>query len=123
MAEDDYCYLTTTGRRSGNPHRIEIWYARDGETLYLLAGAGRRSDWVLNLEAEPGVTVEVDGEERAATARILDGEGGEAARARQLVFEKYETRYSGDLTGWRESALPVALDECCGTGCAGCPYV
>ena len=24
---DDYCYLTTTGRRSGRPHRIEIWYA------------------------------------------------------------------------------------------------
>ena len=27
VAADDYCYLTTTGRRSGRPHRIEIWYA------------------------------------------------------------------------------------------------
>lgn len=38
VAEDDYCYLTTTGRRSGCPHRIEVWYAAEGPTLYLLAG-------------------------------------------------------------------------------------
>ena len=54
---DDYCYLTTTGRRSGRPHRIEIWYARSGETLYLLAGGGRPSDWVRNRLADPAVSV------------------------------------------------------------------
>ena len=40
MAEDDYCYLVTTGRRSGQPHEIEIWYEHDPlapATLFLLA--------------------------------------------------------------------------------------
>src|SRR6185312_13518616 len=37
-ADLDYCYITTTGRRSGKPHTIEIWFALDGRTLYLLAG-------------------------------------------------------------------------------------
>lgn len=123
MADDDYCYLTTTGRRTGTPHRIEIWYARDGERLYMLAGAGRRSDWVLNLEANNEVSVEIGDETSLATARVLDGDDVEAARARALLFEKYQPRYSGDLSGWRDSALPVALDECCETGCAGCPFV
>jgi deazaflavin-dependent oxidoreductase (nitroreductase family) len=109
MANDDYCYLTTTGRRSGDAHRIEIWYARAGETLYLLAGGGRRSDWVRNLEATPSVTVELDGETRGAIARIVDDDD-EDAEARRLVFEKYEPRYGGDLTTWRASALPVAVD-------------
>ena len=34
----------------------------------------------------------------------------ESSTARALVFEKYQPRYDGDLTSWRETALPVALD-------------
>ena len=106
---DDYCYLTTTGRRTGRPHRIEIWYAAHGHTLYLLSGGGRSSDWVQNLTAEPTVLVEVDGDIRPARGRVLEG-GDEAERARSLVFSKYAPRYGGDLTGWRQRALPVAID-------------
>ena len=109
LSDDDYCYLTTTGRRSGRPHRIEIWYAPDGDTLYLLAGGGRSSDWVQNLRAEPTVTIEVDGSVRRARGRLLES-GEEAARARSLVFAKYSTRSGDDLTGWRDRALPVAID-------------
>jgi deazaflavin-dependent oxidoreductase (nitroreductase family) len=109
MAADDYCYLTTTGRRSGRPHRLEIWYAIDGETLFLLAGGGMGSDWVQNLVAEPAVTVEIGRETRAARGRVVD-DPAEAERARSLVFEKYAPRYEGDLTDWRARALPVALD-------------
>jgi deazaflavin-dependent oxidoreductase (nitroreductase family) len=109
MASDDYCYLTTTGRRTGKPHRIEIWYANAGDTLYLLAGGGRSSDWVRNLSADPAVRVEVDGHHHLARARIVEP-GEEAERARALVFDKYAPRSNGDLTGWRHRALPVALD-------------
>jgi deazaflavin-dependent oxidoreductase (nitroreductase family) len=109
MATDDYCYLTTTGRRTGRRHRIEIWYAADGDTLYLLAGGGRSSDWVQNLLAEPSAVVEVGGDVRSARGRVLEG-GKEEERARSLVFAKYAPRSGGDLTGWRQQALPVALD-------------
>jgi deazaflavin-dependent oxidoreductase (nitroreductase family) len=109
MAGDDYCYLTTTGRRSGRPHRIEIWYAPSGHTLYLLSGGGRASDWVQNLVADPAVLVEIGGAVRHGRARILDG-GDEAERARALVFDKYAPRSGDDLTGWRLRALPVAVD-------------
>lgn len=108
-ASDDHCYLTTTGRRTGRPHRIEIWYALDGDTLYLLAGGGRSSDWVRNLEAEPAVTVELEGRVHQARARVAGG-GADAVRARSLIFAKYAPREDDDLTGWRDSALPVAVD-------------
>src|ERR1051325_2737939 len=39
-APPDSCYLTTTGRTSGNPHTIEIWFALHGDRVYLLAGGG-----------------------------------------------------------------------------------
>ncbi len=109
MAADDYCYLTTTGRRTGRPHRIEMWYAANGDRLYLLSGGGRSSDWVRNLIADPAVLVEIDGEARAATARVLP-DGDEAEHARTLVHDKYAPRTGDDLTGWRQRALPVAID-------------
>jgi deazaflavin-dependent oxidoreductase (nitroreductase family) len=110
MADDDYCYLTTTGRRSGKAHRIEIWYAAVPGTLYLMAGGRTESDWVQNLVAEPAVTVEIDGTEHRATGRVIE-DAGEEERCRALVFDKYQPRYhGGDLTEWRGRALPVALD-------------
>ena len=59
IADLDYCYLTTTGRRSGEPHRIEIWFALADGTVYLLSGGGERSDWVKNLMASPEVVLEI----------------------------------------------------------------
>ena len=34
----------------------------------------------------------------------------EARLARDAVYHKYAGRYGGDLTDWREQALPVAVD-------------
>jgi deazaflavin-dependent oxidoreductase (nitroreductase family) len=115
MAEDDFCYLTTTGRRSGRPHEIEIWYASstDGRTLYLLSGGRDNSDWVRNLVADPACTVRVgsrDAAPRHARARIVLDAGSEESIARTLVHDKFQPRYEGDLSGWRVRALPIALD-------------
>ena len=109
MAVDDFCYVTTKGRRTGRPHRIEIWYAADGDTLYLLAGGGRSSDWVQNALADPAVQVELDGTPHTALARVV-GDAVEVERARSLVFDKYTPRSDDDLREWRDVALPVALD-------------
>jgi deazaflavin-dependent oxidoreductase (nitroreductase family) len=107
--DDDYCYLTTRGRVTGDDHEIEIWYARHDDTLYLLAGAGQQSDWVRNLRVEPAVRVRVGDVTYDATARVVT-DADEDARARTLVFEKYQPRNAGELVTWRARALPVALD-------------
>jgi deazaflavin-dependent oxidoreductase (nitroreductase family) len=108
VADEQYCYLTTRGRVSGRPHRIEIWFALDGDTLYLLSGGRERSDWVKNLHHTPDVTVEIGRDVFAGRARIVDDEG-EDERARALVYDKYAGSYGG-LARWRRSALPVAVD-------------
>jgi deazaflavin-dependent oxidoreductase (nitroreductase family) len=112
VATDDHCYLTTTGRRSGRSHEIEMWYERQGQTLYLLAGGGRNADWVRNLLADPRCTVRIDDDTFVATGRSLDGpsDADEATVARDLVFDKYQPRYEGSLLEWRERALPIAID-------------
>jgi deazaflavin-dependent oxidoreductase (nitroreductase family) len=109
-AEDDFCYLCTRGRRTGRDHEIEIWFAVDGGTLYLLSGGGERADWVRNLRADPRVTVRVRDRTRPGRAHAVAARTDEDERARRLVYEKYEPRYGGDLTGWRARALAVAID-------------
>lgn len=109
-ADDDFCYLTTRGRVTGRAHEIEIWFALDSTTMFVLAGGGDRSDWVRNLQADPAVTVRLRDTTHDATARVVEAGTDEDAHARHLVFEKYQPRYSGSLDSWRESALPVALD-------------
>jgi deazaflavin-dependent oxidoreductase (nitroreductase family) len=108
-ADDDFCYLTTSGRRTGRPHEIEIWFALDGSTLFMLSGGGERSDWVRNLRAEPQVTVRLRGTAYRAKARVVDG-GEESEHGRTLVFDKYQPRYNGSLERWRRESLLVAID-------------
>ena len=109
LGAEPCCYLTTRGRVSGRPHRIEIWFALAGDTLYLLSGGRERSDWVRNLRRSPEVTVELGRQLFAGRARIVD-DADEDERARTLVHDKYAGSYGGDLSRWRRSALPVAVD-------------
>jgi deazaflavin-dependent oxidoreductase (nitroreductase family) len=104
----DFCYLTTRGRVSGKPHRIEIWFAGAGGTLYLLAGDGARSDWVRNLIADPSTTVQIGSVTLPAVARVVD-DTAEAATARRLVAQKYASHEAG-LDEWSLTALPVAIE-------------
>jgi deazaflavin-dependent oxidoreductase (nitroreductase family) len=108
--DDDYCYLTTRGRITGTPHEIEIWFAREGARLYLMAGAGDGSDWVRNLRADPAVTVRLRDVTFAATARVVEAGTEEDALARRVVTDKFQPRYHGSLDDWRVRSLPVALE-------------
>ena len=113
LADEDYCYLTTTGRVSGLPRTIEIWFGADirgeGATLYMLSGGRDRSDWVKNLTRRPSVSVRIASTVFEGNARIVE-DTEEDVLARRLLYEKYSARYGGDLSNWRQTALPVAVD-------------
>jgi|SRR5215207_8444250 len=109
LSNESFCYLTTTGRVTGRPHEIEIWFALipETQTLYMLSG-GARSDWVKNLRRDPEVSVRIAGERFSGRARGARDEK-EDELARRLVVEKYESS-PGRLENWRRTALPVAVD-------------
>jgi deazaflavin-dependent oxidoreductase (nitroreductase family) len=108
LADEDFCYLTTTGRVTGRPHTIEIWFAIEDLTLYMLSGGRDRSDWVKNLQRTPEVTVRIGDERFEGRARVVE-DTEEDELARRLLVEKYESR-PGSLSNWRRTALPVAVD-------------
>ena len=108
LADEDFCYLTTLGRVTGRPHTIEIWFAIDGRTLYMLSGGRAESDWVKNLQQTSEVEVSIAGRRFEGNARLVE-EGEEDELARRLLVEKYEST-PGSLSNWRRTALPVAVE-------------
>ena len=109
LASEQYCYLTTIGRRSGAPRQIEIWFGLEDSTVYMLSGGRDRSDWVRNLMREPRVKVRIGDSSFAGRARIVT-DPEEDARARRLLLDKYAPAYGGDLSDWGERSLPVAVE-------------
>ena len=108
LNEEQFCYLTTTGRVTGNPHEIEIWFAIANDTLYMLAGGREKSDWVANLIKQPSVTIRIAGTTHDFSARVVAPDTEEDATARRLLVDKYRSPRD-DLASWGRTALPVAF--------------
>jgi nitroimidazol reductase NimA-like FMN-containing flavoprotein (pyridoxamine 5'-phosphate oxidase superfamily) len=94
---------------TGRPHRIEIWFAINQNTVYMLSGGGERSDWVKNLRRDSSVSVEIGTGSFRGRARVVT-DPTEDEEARALLYDKYAPGYGGDLTNWRRSALPIAVE-------------
>ena len=70
--------ITTVGRQSGRPRRIEIVFHNIDGRIYIsgIPSPNRRA-WLANLEAQPDFTVHLKGAVRAdlpAMARVIDDE-------------------------------------------------
>ena len=110
LASLPYCYLSTTGRRTGRPHTIEIWFVLQEDIVFLLSGGGRRSDWVRNLTADPGVAVRLGDRTFVGEATVID-DAGEDHPVRRLMAGKYQRWREGrPLSGWARTSLMVRID-------------
>ena len=109
-ASEEYCYLTTTGRVSGDPHTIEIWFVAHEGAAYLMAGSAA-SDWVRNARRDPAVRLRIGTVEGPAVATVVD----DPADPRQPVLrarmaDKYDEREAdGSLSSWAQTAVLVEV--------------
>jgi len=69
--------ITTTGRKTGQPHRIEIVFHNVGGRIFISGMPGFKRSYIANLAAHPHFTFHLKGPVRAdlaATARIISDE-------------------------------------------------
>jgi len=110
LQKEEYCYLTTTGRVTGKPHQIEIWFGLNDNMLYLLSSGMDKSDWVKNLLKTPSVAVRIAKKTFHATVRIVKDEK-EEMMARNMLADKYNERtVNGSLSKWAQTALVVGIE-------------
>lgn len=96
------CDITTYGRRSRQPRRIEIWYFVVGGEVYLTGTPGPR-DWLANLLADPRMIFHV---KEGATADLQ-------ARGEPIADPAERRRVMGAVmvgNSWFR-AQPHSLDE------------
>jgi deazaflavin-dependent oxidoreductase (nitroreductase family) len=103
------CYLETIGRVTGQPHGIEIWFAADSDTIWMLSGSGDQSDWVKNLQRNPAVRIRIAGEWVSGLASVV-ADPVQAQRARERIAAKYYGWTAGPLPNeWNRTSLPIAI--------------
>jgi hypothetical protein len=86
-----------------------MWFATDGERIYVLSGGRDGAHWVRNLLAEPRVRVRIGGRTVNGVARVIEGEGREPL-ARRLLAAKYQGWAEGrEMSRWASGSLPVEI--------------
>jgi len=73
LSDDPTIDITTTGRRTGEPRRIEIWML-DVDGRFFITGTPGRRDWLANLNDQPDFVVHLKRhahEDVPARARVV----------------------------------------------------
>lgn len=95
LATDLTVDITTTGRRSGQPRRMEIWLLAI-EGRYFITGTPGRRDWFANLRANPELTVHLKQRVAADLPARAVVVGDEATR-RWVLTHAAATWYRGEV--------------------------
>jgi deazaflavin-dependent oxidoreductase (nitroreductase family) len=84
--------LTTTGWKSGNQHRIEIWFVKYNERYYIISERLESADWVQNIKHNPTISFSINDDVFKGTARIVDQEKESrlAGEVSKLMNTKYK---------------------------------
>ena len=108
LVRDRTIDITTIGRSSGLPRRIETWFYRVDDQIYLTGSPGRR-DWYANLLANPDFTFHLKQRVVAdlpARATPITDPG-----QRRAIFERILSDLGGteDLEAWLEGSPLMAV--------------
>lgn len=109
LDQDDTIDITTTGRKSGQPRRIEIWFRRVNGRTYITGTPGTRS-WYANMLAHPKFTFHLKQSHHAdlsATAQpILD-----PAERRHILSDPVMAWYHGQVNSVEDLVVGSPLVE------------
>lgn len=96
---ETFLYLTTTGHKSGRPHRIEIWFVEIDARYYVISEQYDVSHWVKNVRANPMIRFSVGTRDQPESALALtegratlieaDEQPELATRVREAMQAKY----------------------------------
>ncbi len=96
--------ISVIGRRSGRTISIPVWFALEGEKLYLLPVQGSDTRWYQHVLHNPWIQIGARGEEEE-----FRGEPITEAKAVKAVIEKFREKYgAGDVKKYY-SKLDVAV--------------
>jgi len=96
--------ITVTGRKSGRPISIPVWFVLENGTLYLLPVSGSDTQWYKNVLKNPSIRIEAGGAEaELKVAPVTD------AKQVSSVVEKFRAKYGANDVKKYYSKFDVAV--------------
>jgi hypothetical protein len=90
---ESFLYLTTTGHKSGNPHRIEIWYVEGEGCYYLCSELRERAHWVQNILHDPHVTFAVAQRQQPVTEQAAHAQVVHDPQLIGVLAARFDEKY------------------------------
>jgi deazaflavin-dependent oxidoreductase (nitroreductase family) len=110
VASEKFIHLTTNGRRTGNSHTVELWFAVSGPKIYL-SHEGKETDWMKNIQKSGAVAFEIGGRHFHGIARWLEESTEEAWTGKVALYEKYYGKAAKEvIEDWFSLSRLLAID-------------
>ncbi len=101
--------LRTTGRRSGTIRTNALVYARDGADYLVVASKGGSDQppaWLLNLEANPEVEIQIGRDRQRAACKVVEASDPDHPRLWKIVNDNNGDRFAAYQ---RETSRPIPV--------------
>jgi deazaflavin-dependent oxidoreductase (nitroreductase family) len=87
--------ITVTGRTSGRSHSYPIWFALDGDKLYLIPVKGSDTEWYKNVRKTPTIRLTARGKTLTTNPRLITDQA-------QLdkILEKFRDKYGRNVKSY-----------------------
>ncbi len=95
LENDNLIEITVTGRTSGRPISLPIWFALDDDKLYLIPVKGSETDWYKNLRKTPTIRLQARGKTFTASPRLITDEAQIGT-----VLEKFRDKYGRNVKSY-----------------------
>ena len=88
--------ITVTGRSSGRTHTYPIWFALEGNMLYLIPVKGSDTEWYKNLRKTPTIRLAArGGKTLTANARLITDDA-----QLDTILEKFRDKYGRNVKSY-----------------------
>ena len=106
---EKFIYLTTTGRKTGKPHTVELWFAVDNDRVFL-SHEGAQTDWMKNFLKNSSVDVKIGNLKLAGKAGITPDRSDSREAGKKALYEKYYSPASkAVLDDWFELSKVIEI--------------
>jgi deazaflavin-dependent oxidoreductase (nitroreductase family) len=104
--DETFLYMTATGRKTGLPRSIEIWFVEHGGCYYMVAEHREETSWVKNIQSYPGVTFSVGtGSNHEATQPLTHATGRTVSPTDEPELVAAVSKLMDDKYDWSDGLI------------------
>jgi len=108
IADEKHAYLTTKGRKTGNPHTVQLLFALANKKIYL-SHEGTYTDWMKNILKDKRVEFRIGNIQFKGNARIAKtGESFETGK--HALYQKYYGKADSEtINDWFSESTVIEI--------------